>query len=510
MMDDPVEPKYLSRLKVRYAKGYNPASYARPIAELREQYKNTSNIRSKYKGARGSRSHTSGIPVFGTEDAAERARWSIGHATARSRLEKKLRSKAGDEKVSIKGVAAENSHALGHGDYGVDHELSAPSASKDQNTEQLAIELGMREAARKLNTAADMPEDESLVHMKITDVLHPTTGHLLVRRLKLIRRSDKDDHEGTVVFDHLMDGERLHLSKKDAFEIGKRAHDALTGGMDIDPEDGEEKKAGDIKEKGKIKVASRSVPTTGLIKKWAPVSLGGKSAQRKGMGGVRAPTKTELETHQEKVLKTLQKNRRDLKKGKRVTDRVSDRRGVDMIGPAFTDARFPTWKNWWPKTETGQAALDRHHAWMQGDIAAEGAGPESLLQSGSLPSGDASKLMKHIATIEHSFGAHLGGVAARIDHDLCDKPDSEMVSAYAKDIDSQFEGEKDGIGSPRNKLQLAAIGARKALNSLEEKEKGSGLQYLNDDQKQLLMAAHIYADFKIGEHKPVLSEEEDE
>lgn len=481
-------PAYLGRLHVRFPRGYRPASHKRSNAELRTQYKDTSNIRSKYKGARNRGSwgkHTSGIPIFGEDDAASRANWSVGHVAARGALEDRLIDVARDTRgVTARGVGAENSHALGHGDYGTDHELSAPAASKAQNTEQLAIELGMREAARKLNAHARMPNGESLVHAKITDVLHPTTGHLLVRRFKLIRKAHADDEEGTVVFDHLMDGERLHISKDEAFDVGQRAHDALMNRH--------------------IREAPKSTNPS-WYETNMPTWLGGGEKARKGMGGTRPPSRRALQGHQNAVLEELQDNQRRLRGGRRRGfGTVPDRDGVDMVGPGFTDARYPRMGNWWSATETGQAALERHHAWMQGHVEAEGQDAESLKSSGSLPSGNAATLMRHIGILESRFGAQLGEVAGDIDHQMHQPLHPDDVHHYADHVERQFNPRQMGVLWEKETLRDSANRAGAALREMERDRPGSGISLLTEDQKRMLMAAHHYRSAVAEDYRPVL------
>ncbi|MEP3244159.1 MAG: hypothetical protein ABJN40_17915 [Sneathiella sp.] len=481
------KPSYLGRLAVRFPKGFNPNSHKRDATPLRAQYKDTSNIRSKYKGIRNSwlRGHyTSGIPIFGNEDAVDRAGWSTGHVKARQVLEKKLLNAAKKGGVSTRNISAENSHALGHGDYGTDHELSAPAASKAQNTEQLAIELAMREAARKLNQKAKLTGDQSLVHAKITDVLHPETGHLLVRRFKLIRRADAKDHEGTVVFDHLMDGERLQISKDEAYGLGKKVHDAL---MNKKPDE-----------------APRDKATSGY-RSVAPVLLGGRRTQRKGMGGVLPPSGKDLRDHQETVLETLQGKKRALKKKKgKAIGSVADRRGVEMVGPAFTDARFPTWKNKWGTTRSGQDALDMQRSWMQGHLDKEGDGTESYEMSGSLPADDRTTLLKHIEKLETNFHPYLKSSLKSMNANLAARPKSKTVKNHGKKIDRKFDTKKLGSDKEREGLLDSTTRAVRALRNMEAEEAGSGIAELTPKQKKLLKAAHFHLNHIIGERRAVL------
>ncbi|MFT6557701.1 hypothetical protein [Sneathiella sp.] len=482
-------PAYLGRLHVRFPGNYRPRSHKRDDATLLSQYKDTSNIRSKYKGDRSGRwsgYKTSGIPIFGEEGAAPRTAWSVGHVAARQKLEEKLRDDARQSATHpVQGVAAENSHALGHGDYGADHELSAPAASRAQNTEQLAIELAMREAARKLNHAAGIQNgQQSLVHAKITDVLHPKTGHLLVRRFKLIRREDEHDKEGTVVFDHLMDGERLHISKDEAFATGRKAHDAL---MYPNPQE----------------AYRRRLPASYADK--LPLLLGGKRAKRKGMGGVQAPEKRRLADHQSDVLAELQKNHRQLKRGRRRGyGAVPDRSGVNMVGPAFTDARFPTWGNWFPSTKTGQAALDTQRQWMQADLQGNGSDKDDFESSGSLPSSDASRLLHHVGILENKFGAHLGKAASTVQFPLDQRPNPAHATIMADQVRQNFDSRALGVEDHRQTLLTSAQAASKALRSLERDNPTSGTSLLTDDQQRILAAAYNYHCAITGDHRPTL------
>lgn len=168
------------------------ALYVRSKQDDAKQY-----IRTKFKGAldttTGPNWPTTGIPIrrgsrtdeTATTAPADRLGWTVGH--------KKLRDKANMEAE----VLYENSHALGHGDYGSDNYLAAPPATKYQNTEQLAIEEGMREAA-----AADAE-----VRMKVTDVINAQTGQLEVRRYKVMTRPPTDGKGSWItVYDELLDG----------------------------------------------------------------------------------------------------------------------------------------------------------------------------------------------------------------------------------------------------------------------------------------------------------------
>ena len=171
---------------------------------------------SKYKGVRRGAKDTSGIPLFGDQTnhpPQDRIGWNVGHSMSRNNMSEKLSSVN-----KYNPVRAENSHALGHGDYGTDHMISAPPASQHQNTEQLAIEDGMREAAKALG--------QDKVRMKITDILDPKTGWLKVRRFKLLRKNPADG-EYVVVFDHLMDGERKGITFGTASALKAQVKSAL-------------------------------------------------------------------------------------------------------------------------------------------------------------------------------------------------------------------------------------------------------------------------------------------
>lgn len=476
-------PAYLGRLNIRFPKGRNPVSHKRSAAAVQARYDDTSNIRTKYKGSRSgwmNSYRTSGIPIFGEDDAADRADWSVGHVAARNQLEAKLRGDAAGTGVSLQDVGAENSHALGHGDYGTDHELSAPAASKAQNTEQLAIELGMRAAAQQLNRG--MPAGQSLVHAKITDVLHPETGHLLARRFKLIRKSHAGDKSGTVVFDHLMDGERLSISKDEAYTIGRRAHDALTS-----------RRITEAPRPNSPSWREANMPT------W----LGGRGA-RKGMGGTVAPTQGQLKGHQEGVLGELQARQRRLRGGSRFHGVVRDRQGVSMVGPAFTDARFPSWKNTWGTSRSGQAALDMQRDWMQGHVEKAGSDRASLESSGSLPASDATTLLKHVGVLESHFAGHLSAVAGWIDDRVDRRPDDDDSKGFGDHIESRFDPRQLGVDKQRSDMLDSTRRAVSALRRLEKERGGSGTDLLRSDQLKLLKAAHIYRGNLIEEHTPVL------
>ncbi|MEP5700284.1 MAG: hypothetical protein ABJN43_16775, partial [Sneathiella sp.] len=325
---------------------------------------------------------------------------------------------------------------------------------------------------------------ESLVHAKITDVLHPETGHLLVRRYKLIRKAHADDTHGTVVFDHLMDGERLHISKDEAFGVGRRAHDALMN--------------------RRMDEAPRATGPT-WYEANMPTWLGGGMSPRKGMGGVRAPLKRALLGHQEGVLGELQGRQRRLRgRRRRGYGTVPDRRGVEMVGPAFTDVRFPSWKNTWATSRSGQAALDMHHTWMQGHVESEGQDAESLKSSGSLPSSNAATLLRHIGVLESRFGAQLGKAAGNINHQLHNPIYAHDVHAYARQVEDQFDPRQMGVEWERGTLRDSANHAGSALRQLERDQPGSGTSLLTDDQQRLLMAAHHYRSAVAQDYRPVL------
>ncbi|MEP3244161.1 MAG: hypothetical protein ABJN40_17925 [Sneathiella sp.] len=483
-------PDYLGRLHLRFPRGYRPKTEQRTPEHLADVYKSKANIRSKYKGTRGAETGaTSGIPIFGNEDAADRLNWSVGHTAARQGLQENLIREAAAMRVPPSGVSAENSHALGHADYGTDHELSAPAASKAQNTEQLAIELAMRAAAQHLNQGQD--PDASLVHAKITDVLHPETGQLMARRFKLIRREDAADKQGTVVFDHLMDGRQLHISKEDAFARGRQAYEALMRGSAADRvlADAEEMKP--KAKSGKAKAAA------------------GKGRQlRKGMQGTAAPSRMELMSHQYSNLAQLQKNRLALKKEADVgIGPVPDRKGVSMIGPAFTDAQFPGELG--PEKKSGQAALDEHRAHMARYVGTRGQPPESFLESGGLPAGNEANLLRHVGVLENTFGSQLGEAGSLIAHGMKDTPDQGFAEHIKDMVAGKFPARQMGREDALLRLREAGSGASKALKALEDEKAGSGLQLLTEDQQRLLMAAHIYRNATIDEYKPVLKAPEE-
>ncbi len=483
-------PAYLGRLHLRFPQGYRPKTDQRTPEQLAGYYKNKEYIRSKYKGSRGAESRrTSGIPIFGNEDAAERLNWSVGHTAARQEVQRGLLRNAVAESVPPMGVAAENSHALGHADYGTDHELSAPAASKAQNTEQLAIELAMRAAAQELNAGQD-PE-KSLVHAKITDVLHPATGQLMARRFKLIRKESVDDTEGAVVFDHIMDGQQLHISKEDAFARGRQAYEALMRGRAADRV-----------------VADFAKPKGGKGKAAGAGAAKGRG-ERKGMHGTVAPSRTDLARHQAQTLATLQRNRRVLKEAAgSVVGSVPDRKGVQMIGPAFTEAQFPSELG--VEKKTGQAALDEHRVHMVRHVGRLGQIAQSLVESGGLPAGDEANLLRHVGVLENTFGSQLGEAGALISHGMTDTPTEASARQIQGMVDSKFPARQWRRDDALQRLRDAGGGASKALKALEAEKAGSGMQLLTDDQQRLLMTAHIYRNATIGEYEPVLKAPEEE
>ena len=401
----PTYQPYLARLHMRVSQPAHKRSFkGEKLSDvaLRAAYRKPSAIRSKYKGNRGEANsssslippprqqvsissgfsfsssssssskdamvsmpgHTSGIPIFGEDDASARTGWSVGHTLQRSTTQSKLKTLAQQRRIR-KHLAAENSHALGHGDYGVDHLLSAPPASKAQNTEQLAVELGMRAAAQKLNKKHGLGDEQSLVHAKISDVSDPKTGQLMARRFKLIRRANADDKEGKVVFDHLMDGQRLHISKQEAMQLGAHVHDALMDDGSV--------------------FWSPYQPVS-------PHSEDDELGPRGGAGGIKAPTRTALRQHQTNVLYALQQKR----KGVSIRQRFSlkDRKGVPMVGPAFTGVSFPPQtKSGQRQTYRGQQALVEARKRAQKAYSHMPVDPDFVFHhSGSVPS-DADSLM---------------------------------------------------------------------------------------------------------------------
>lgn len=466
----------LARLHMRYAGGRDGASTA-PRADLGAVYKDQSYIRSKYKGARVAGaaasadaapvSKTSGIPVFGVEGAADRAGWSKGHVAARQAMSKRLG-----------GVATENSHALGHADFGTDHELSAPAATKAQNTEQLAIELAMRTAAHQLNSDAGVTDGSSLLHAKITDVLHPQTGDLVARRYKLIRRAGKDDHVGTVVFDHIMDGERTHISKADALALGRHVHGSVMNGSAVPRST--DRGAADTK---------------------------GPTDRKGGVAG--APALGAIAGHQAGVLDTLNaaRGRSPQERTKNRMKGTPDRTGVGMVGPAFTDAAFP---------ETaagagdggvaqGQSALDSLRARM-----AAGSGgavtPQSLLVSGSLPADNETKLRTALEAMHKTHGAHMAAGAdavtrhgTGVNDDLDDDAQTDIARTTGVPDPSL-------VGEPHWQFIDHTGKAVKALRRMEADQAGSGMAALQKAGIPLehLMAAHARRNQYIGENSALV------
>ena len=478
-MVDHARPAYLGRLNMRFGKGSDyklphGMSASKDDAALTAILKDkATHIRSKYKGRRaagavadvedddelhgmagkadadvvGGKGKTSGIPIFGESDAEARVGWSLGHSDVSRKTTEELRSVAKTSKLS-----AENSHALGHADYGTDHELSAPSASKAQNTEQLAIELAMRKAAKDLNASAGLTDGTSLVHMKITDALDAKTGQLRARRLKLIRRKDAADKEGTVVFDHLMDGDRLHISKDDAYSVGKQAHTSLMAGKAVP------------------RATARHGDGKGI-------------GDRKGMDAAAAPTRDDLHDHQKQVLKDLKANQAAAEAtGKhRFKNEIDDRKGVKMVGPAFTDVDFPGGA----QGETGQKALEA----VRDTVAtAQSKSPEekAVLQkrfetSGSLPADADSKMQKRMNTLMDTFGDRLASGTDDIDVDDDAPIDFSKGSDHAHRVAMQ-QAVRDSGMSPDDQQLLGLQFAR-------VKRSGNHSR-LSADEKKLLLGVH--------------------
>jgi len=479
-------PAFLGRLNMRFGKGSDyklpkdtPASKgdAKLAAMLKDRGKY---IHSKYKGRRAKPAaaaaaaaeaedeaddelyglagkaaasggvqtgKTSGIPVFGESDAEARVGWSLGHSQVARETTADLQKAANTPRLS-----AENSHALGHADYGTDHELSAPSASKAQNTEQLAIELAMRNAAKDLNTKAGLADGTSLVHMKITDALDAKTGQLRARRLKLIRRANAADKDGTVVFDHLMDGDRLHISKDEAYDVGKRAHAAIMTGA----------------------AAPRATARDGD---------GKGSHERKGLDAAIAPTRDNLHDHQKKVLADLKANQKAAEAtGKhRFKNEIDDRKGVNMIGPGFTEAKLPGAA----ASITGQKALDTVRdtvATSHSKSAEEKAvWKKNFETSGSLPADKDSKMQKRMNTLMDTFGDRLASGTDDIDVGEDDPVDFSKGSNHDHRVAMQQAVRDSGMSHHEQQLlglQFASV--RKSGNHSR----------LSADEKKLLLGIH--------------------
>ena len=459
----------LARLHMRYSGGRDPASTPKR-ADLQAVYKDKTNIRSKYKGARTAAAvaddaapatKTSGVPVFGIEGAADRAGWSKGHVAARQAMSRRLG-----------GVATENSHALGHADFGTDHELSAPAATKAQNTEQLAIELSMRTAAHQLNTQAGLADGTSLLHAKITDVLHPQTGDLVARRYKLIRRAHKDDHDGTVVFDHIMDGERTHISKDDAMALGQHVHRSVMTGAPV-----------------------ARATFRGAADPKGPMD-------RKGLVAG-APKLEDIAGHQAGVLATLN-TARGRSPAERTVNRMKgtpDRTGVPMVGPAFTDAAFPATAAAAGDggVATGQTALDT----LRGRMAAGSAGaisPNSLLVSGSLPADNETKLRTALARMGETHGVHMtagAAAAAHVGHGM----ETELGADVQAGIGASL-GVPDPVSTDDSNWQFIDQTGKavKAMRRMEADQSGSGVAALKKANFPLehLLAAHARRNQYIG------------
>lgn len=301
-------------LAMRFPKGRTfdlaPGQHeTRDPATLRNVYEHPALMRSKYKGTAtepdglGPRA-TTGIPISGERNELPRAGWSQGHIELAQRLTAALR--ADTHRLHSK---AENSHALGHGDYGVDHFLSAPPASRHQNTEQLAMEVAMRLAAQDLHehnlrTIRGQSHPE-MIRLKVTDTIDPATGALQVRRYKIIRRLDpergwNDPGNTKIAVDHLMDGERRSIAREDAVALSQSVYQAL--------------------------VSDGLTPRVG---NYRSVKLEQERGLNRNTRGIEAPTVGEIRNHAEMTLAQMQANKR--------AGNELDRDGVRLAGPAFTD-----------------------------------------------------------------------------------------------------------------------------------------------------------------------------
>ena len=472
-------PAFLGRLNMRFGKGSDyklphGTQATKDDAALTTILKNKGTyIRSKYKGQRAASGaaeaegddeelglpgkaaaseatatgKTSGIPIFGESDAEARVGWSLGHSKVARETTAELQEAARTTRLS-----AENSHALGHADYGTDHELSAPSASKAQNTEQLAIELAMRKGAKDLNAAAGLTDGTSLVHMKITDALDPKSGQLRARRLKLIRRANAADKDGTVVFDHLMDGDRLHISKDEAYDVGKRAHAAL--------------------------IAGKAVPRA-----TARHGDGKGSGDRKGMDPAIAPTRDDLHDHQKKVLSDLKTNQKAAEATglHRFKNEIDDRKGVKMVGPAFTEVAFPGAA----APIEGQKALTtvRDHVATTHSKSAEEAAAwkKNFETSGSLPADADSKMQKRMNVLMDSFGDRLAGGTEDIDAGEDDPVDFKKGSDHGHRV--AMEKAVRDSGMTHHEQQLLAL-------QFASVKKSGNHSRLSADEKKLLLGIH--------------------
>ena len=184
----------------------------RTEAELARAHSSSAPIKTTYAGRRDSAGQTSGIPIFGWGTETPRTGWSVAHTKTRKGVGERLPLE--QQRLAV----LENSHALGHGDFGVDHFLSAPVATADQNTAQLAFETAMRYSARELNKASGVSslEEHSRVRLKVSDTYHEN-GSLNVRRYQIhVRHPDRnwgDENGSRVAVDWLFDGRRQGISE---------------------------------------------------------------------------------------------------------------------------------------------------------------------------------------------------------------------------------------------------------------------------------------------------------
>lgn len=272
-------------------------------------------IRTYYHG-HSDDGHTSGIAIYGQRAEVPRTGWSAAHSHIRNQVSNTLRGLPGH----ARNIRAENSHALGHGDHGVDHFLSAPPASQFQNTAQLAFETSMRSAAANLNDGVGLG-DRSMVRLKVTDTLHED-GSLNVRRYQVLRRMNADDEWGgdneRLAVDYLMDGRRLGITQKDTDHIQQSVLSAMADGGDI----------------------FSNVPEEHRDDSWKT-------------GGVRAPRGDELKGHMEGLRGAYKHNG-----SFGAIDRNPE--AINPLGPAFTSVVFNGGKS--------LSAEDRPHLDLQAGL----------------------------------------------------------------------------------------------------------------------------------------------
>jgi hypothetical protein len=181
--------------------------------------------RIHWKGGRDSSDKTTGLTPFITQRDGQG--WSTEHEQARTKLSKDLMKRPGFTPLdnSSSRWGAENSHLVAGSLWAPNDALSAPAASVHQNTEWLAIEEGIK----KLSGRSDLGGD---LRFKATGYVHESGDHkgtLKAARFKIYVGGKK-------VFDHLTDGQRGNIDKREAKALKSQVSELRGTAPAVDPE----------------------------------------------------------------------------------------------------------------------------------------------------------------------------------------------------------------------------------------------------------------------------------